>query len=115
MCLKAGKNVLCEKPLTVNAQQAKLLAEVAKDKNVFLMEAMWTRYLPISTEILSIVKGGKIGNIHRVFADVSFGDDVETKWGTESRMVNMDLAGGALLDRTFNCSDLISLNPANST
>lgn len=98
LCLLAGKNVLCEKPLSVNASQAKLLVATARRKLLFLMEAMWTRYLPLSLEVEKVVAGGRIGKVHRVMADVSFGDDVEQTWGTEHRMVNLSLAGGALLD-----------------
>ncbi|KAI9807065.1 MAG: hypothetical protein M1825_005782 [Sarcosagium campestre] len=98
LCLKAGKHVLCEKSFTVNAAQAKKLVEVAREKKLFLMEALWTRYFPLSIEIRGLIERGEIGPIHRVIADLSFGEDVEKKWGTTDRMVNMDLAGGALLD-----------------
>lgn len=101
LCLEAGKNVLCEKAFTVNAAQAKKLVETAKAKNLFLMEAVWTRYFPLSKEIRKYIEDGKLGAVHRVIADLSFGEDVENAWGTEHRMVNMDLAGGALLDRTL--------------
>ncbi len=82
----------------MNALQAEILVKTATEKGLFLMEALWTRYLPISKEVERIVAHGTIGKVHRVLADVSFGDDVEEKWGTEHRMVNMNLAGGALLD-----------------
>lgn len=101
LCLEAGKNVLCEKSFTVNAAQAKKLVESAKAKKLFLMEAVWTRYFPLSKEIRKYIEDGKLGAVHRVIADSSFGEDVENTWGTEHRMVNMDLAGGALLDRTL--------------
>lgn len=101
LCLEAGKNVLCEKAFTVNAAQAKKLVETAKAKKLFLMEAVWTRYFPLSKEIRKYIEDGKLGAVHRVIADLSFGEDVENTWGTEHRMVNMDLAGGALLDRTL--------------
>ncbi|KAF2754952.1 NAD(P)-binding protein [Pseudovirgaria hyperparasitica] len=98
LCLEAGKNVLCEKAFTTNAAQAKILAQLAKKKGLFLMEAVWTRYFPASREIREIVKSGKLGTVYRVFADVSFGQDVEKDFPPENRMVNMDLAGGVLLD-----------------
>ncbi|KAI9836247.1 MAG: hypothetical protein M1819_001584 [Sarea resinae] len=98
LCLEAGKPVLCEKAFTVNAAQAKLLCQKAKEKNVFLMEAVWTRFFPLSKQIRSLVSEGKLGTVHRVIADLSFGEDVEEKWGTKHRMTNPDLAGGALLD-----------------
>lgn len=99
LCLEAGKNVLCEKSLTVNAAQAEILVKLAKDKNLFFMEAVWTRYFPLSKELREKAKNGEIGKVTRVFADVSFGSDVEGEFGTSHRMVNLDLAGGAMLDR----------------
>ncbi|KAI9880475.1 MAG: hypothetical protein M1830_002827 [Pleopsidium flavum] len=98
LCLEAGKHVLCEKAFTVNADQAKKLVETAKAKKLFLMEAVWTRYFPLSIQIRKMITDGSIGKVHRVIADLSFGQNVEEDWSTEHRMVNMDLAGGAMLD-----------------
>ena len=102
LCLLAGKHVLCEKAFTTNAAQAKKLIETAKDKNLFLMEAVWTRFFPMSIKIRKMIQDGELGDVHRVIADTSFGENVEETWGTEHRMVNMNLAGGALLDRNFS-------------
>jgi dihydrodiol dehydrogenase / D-xylose 1-dehydrogenase (NADP) len=60
LCLEAGKNVLCEKAFTVNAAQAKKLAEKAKEKNLFLMEAVWTRYFPLSIYVREVITSGKV-------------------------------------------------------
>ncbi|PYH77141.1 NAD(P)-binding protein [Aspergillus uvarum CBS 121591] len=98
LALEAGKNVLCEKAFTVNAAQARILCETARKKNLFLMEAVWTRYFPLSVQVRELIKQGAIGEVLRVIADNSFGDPVEERWGTEHRMVNKDLAGGCLLD-----------------
>lgn len=101
LCLEAGKNVLCEKAFTVNAAQAKKLIETAKAKKLFLMEAVWTRYFPLSIKIREMVTSGVIGKVHRVTADLSFGnanEDGTLSFPNENRMVNPDLAGGALLD-----------------
>ncbi|KAL8917558.1 MAG: hypothetical protein Q9172_005798 [Xanthocarpia lactea] len=98
LCLNAGKHVLCEKAFTVNAPQAEILAKTAKEKHLFLMEAVWTRFFPLTHAITKTIMDGTIGPIHRVIADMSFGEDVENVWGTTNRMVNLDLAGGALLD-----------------
>lgn len=99
LCLEAGKNVLCEKALTVNAKQAKLLVEKAKEKNLFFMEAVWTRYFPLSIYVRELITSGKLGNIHRVLADNSIYSDPEKDFADgKHRMVNPDLAGGALLD-----------------
>ncbi|KAL8841750.1 MAG: hypothetical protein Q9170_000783 [Blastenia crenularia] len=98
LCLEAGKHVLCEKAFTTNAAQAKRLIEKAKAKKLFLMEAVWTRFFPLSIQIRKFIEDGNLGAVHRVIADNSFGDDVESTYGTYHRMVNMDLAGGCLLD-----------------
>ena len=101
LALQHGKHVLCEKAFTVNAAQAKKLVETAKAKKLFLMEAVWTRYFPLSIKIREMVKGGVIGKVHRVTADLSFGSATEDgglDFPDSSRMVNMDLAGGAMLD-----------------
>jgi predicted dehydrogenase len=101
LALEHGKNVLCEKAFTVNAEQAKKLVETAKAKKLFLMEAVWTRYFPLSIKIREMVTSGVIGKVHRVTADLSIAeakDDGSLDFPDSSRMVNMDLAGGALLD-----------------
>ena len=97
LCLEAGKNVLCEKAFTVNAKQAKILADKAKEKNLFLMEAVWTRYFPLSIYVRENITSGRIGNVQRVLADNSIGVAPES-FGDDHRMVNRELAGGALLD-----------------
>lgn len=99
LCLLAGKHVLCEKAFTTNAAQTKKLVATAKEKKLFLMEAVWTRFFPLSIKIRKMIQDGELGDVHRVIADNSFGENVEEAWGTEHRMVNMNLAGGALLDR----------------
>lgn len=98
LCLLAGKHVLCEKAFTVNAPQAEILAKTAKEKNVFLMEAVWTRFFPLTRAITKTIESGALGPVYRVIVDMSFGENVEEEWGTTNRMVNLDLAGGALLD-----------------
>lgn len=99
LCLEAGKHVLCEKAFTVNAAQAKKLIETARAKNLFLMEAVWTRYFPLSIYVREAITSGKLGAVTRLFADNSIGVDPEKAWSDgKHRMVNPDLAGGALLD-----------------
>ncbi|KZF20697.1 NADP:D-xylose dehydrogenase [Xylona heveae TC161] len=98
LCLKAGKNVLCEKPLTVNAAQTKKLVATAKQKGVFLMEAVWTRFFPATKQVQQLVTEGAIGPVRRIVADFSMHSDVEKEWKDSHRLLNMDLAGGALLD-----------------
>jgi len=90
--------VHCEKPITVNAKQARKLIETAKKNGVFLMEAVWTRVFPICKELRSMVQNRDIGDVRRVFADLSLQRDFDRDIGAKHRMTNMDLAGGALLD-----------------
>ncbi|KAH9878624.1 hypothetical protein IAQ61_001896 [Plenodomus lingam] len=99
LCLEAGKNVLCEKSFTVNAAQARKLAELARQKNLFLMEAVWTRYFPLSIYVREQISAGRIGPVARVLSDNSMALDPEINFPDgKNRMVNPDLAGGALLD-----------------
>lgn len=98
LCLEAGKNVLCEKAFTTNAPQLEALIKKAKEKNVFLMEAVWTRYFPLSIYVRDVITSGKIGPVSRTFADLSMVMLPETTFEDSHRMVNPDLAGGALLD-----------------
>lgn len=96
LALEAGKNVLCEKPFTITAAQASHLIEVAKSKNLFLMEAAWTRFFPHTKEVLQLLHVEKrIGKIRRLFADFS----LQVK--ANSRLHNPSLGGGALLDLGF--------------
>jgi predicted dehydrogenase len=94
MMLAAGKAVLCEKPITVNAPQAEDLLAVAAEHRVFLAEAMWTRTIPAVRRILELVAGDAIGEVTALSADFSFAAAV----GPEHRLRNPALGGGALLD-----------------
>lgn len=69
LCLLAGKHVLCEKAFTTNAAQTKKLIEIAKEKKLFLMEAVWTRFFPMSIQIRKMIQDGELGDVHRVIAD----------------------------------------------
>lgn len=66
LALEANKHVLCEKAFTVTAAQAKKLIDTAKAKKLFLMEAVWTRYFPLSIKIRELIKDGAIGKVYRV-------------------------------------------------
>lgn len=94
--------MLCEKPFTVNAPQLEILIKLAREKGLFLMEAVWTRFFPLSVEVREMIKRGDIGDVKKVFAWLDLAQDPEKKYADgQSRMVNPDLAGGALLDCTF--------------
>ena len=92
MCLEAGKNVLCEKAFTVNAEQAQKLFDLAKEKKLLITEAIWTRYMPSRKMINDIIESGVIGEVTAVTANLSY-----TVSHVE-RIRKPELAGGALLD-----------------
>ncbi|WP_296951390.1 Gfo/Idh/MocA family protein [uncultured Massilia sp.] len=94
LALEAGKGVLCEKPFTMNRREAEELVALARARRLFLMEAMWTRFLPALAEVRRIVDAGEIGKVTQVIADIGFKADV----GPEHRLFNPALGGGALLD-----------------
>ncbi len=93
-CLQSGKAVLCEKPITVNDSEFKKLMAVSKEKNVFLMEAMWTYFLPATKKAKQWLDEGRIGKLKVIQADFAFAMEKNM----EGRMYNPNLAGGALLD-----------------
>ncbi len=90
--LCAGKHVLCEKPMTVNAIEAAALFALAAEKGLVLTEATWTRYQPFVPLLLQKIADGAIGEVQLVTAN--FGFPLTDK----PRMTQPQLAGGALLD-----------------
>lgn len=98
LCLQHNKPILCEKAFTVNADQAKILYKIANEKRLFLMEAVWTRYFPLSIAVRKHIIDGDIGEVLRVSADLSIANIPEEEFDVSHRMVNKDLAGGCLLD-----------------
>lgn len=94
MCLRAGKAVLCEKPFALNASQARQMVRVAMAQKKFLMEAMWTRFLPIIVKVRQWLADGVIGQVRMLQANFCFRGD----WGANSRYFNPRMAGGALMD-----------------
>ncbi len=67
--INAGKAVLIEKPFTINAAEARELIDAAQVRGTFLMEAMWTRFLPHVVRIRELIKEGRLGDIRSVIAD----------------------------------------------
>lgn len=94
MALEAGKPVLCEKPLTINAREALGLIELARSRRLFLMEAMWTRYLPAVVHLCKLLAEGVLGEVRMLAAD--FG--LRFEFDRHSRLFAPELGGGALLD-----------------
>ena len=94
MCLENNISVFCEKPLTVNYQQAQEAAELAAEKDLLLLEAMWTYYLPAIKKVKEWIANDRIGEVKMIEADFGFRNEIDP----DSRLFNLDLAGGALLD-----------------
>jgi len=93
-CLHHGKHVLCEKPITINESQLIHLIDLAKEKDLFLMEALWTYYLPVIKQAKQWIHDGYIGKVRFIRAEFGF----NTHYDPENRLFNPELAGGALLD-----------------
>lgn len=94
--LESGKHVLCEKALTINAREAEELIELARERGLFLMEALWARFTPGVQRALELVSSGVFGTIHWVRADVGFPAPKDP----DSRIWAPEAGGGALLDLT---------------
>jgi len=93
-CLRGGKAVLCEKPLAVNSLQATRLFEAAEENGVFLMEALWTYFLPALRQARQWWSEGAIGEVRLVQAEMGF----RAPYDPAGRLFDPALAGGALLD-----------------
>lgn len=94
LAIEAGKAVMCEKPFTVNAQEAQQVVDAARRKGVFVMEAMWTRFFPLMARLRDLVAAGEIGDVRLIHADFGF----RAGFNPESRLFSPALAGGGLLD-----------------
>ena len=92
--LSNGKSVLCEKPMGMNLLEVDKMIALAKKNNLFLMEAMWTRFIPSIEKMLDIVKQGSLGKILFIRADFGF----KASWDPSGRVFNKALGGGSLLD-----------------
>jgi predicted dehydrogenase len=95
MALEAGCAVLCEKPLALNAEQAERLIATARRRDQFLMEAMWTRFLPVMDDVRRLVHDEQaLGDVHLLQADIG----VAQSFDPTHRLFDPALGGGALLD-----------------
>jgi predicted dehydrogenase len=94
LCMKNGKAVLCEKPITLNEKDTRYLISLAKECGVFLMEAMWTKFLPATKTVKGWLQNKLIGEVKFIRASFGFYKDFDEN----SRLFNPNLAGGALLD-----------------
>jgi predicted dehydrogenase len=93
-CLQHKIHVLCEKPMTINAEQCAKLTEESEKNKCFLMEAMWIRFLPGIQQVLSLVKEGSIGKLVSVKAAMGY----RAPKDDGNRYFNPALGGGSLLD-----------------
>ncbi len=89
-----GKAVICEKPLGINLQEVEELINLAKEKNVLLMEALWTKHLPAYKQVKNWISEGRIGEITYANFEFSF----KAQKSADSRLYDKEKAGGALLD-----------------
>lgn len=94
MALAAGKGVLCEKAFTVNRREAERVVAAARARGLFLMEAMWTRFMPALAAVRRLVDAGTIGTPTQLSADFGFVAPTDPA----HRVINHALGGGALLD-----------------
>ncbi|MDY7526563.1 MULTISPECIES: Gfo/Idh/MocA family oxidoreductase [unclassified Cryobacterium] len=94
LALNNGKHVLIEKPITLNAREAREITELAAEKGLLVLEGMWTRFLPHMRRIREIIAAGTLGDVHTLIADHT--QDLPDDPG--HRLNSMQLGGGALLD-----------------
>jgi predicted dehydrogenase len=92
--LEAGKHVLCEKPFALNAAQAREVVRVARERDRFVMEAMWSRFLPSYVALRELLDSGRIGEPLLVEADFGWRSEVDPT----NRHYDLELGGGGLLD-----------------
>ena len=94
LCLEAGKAVICEKPFTMNRRELDILVNIAREKKVFLMEAIWSRFLPSTRKVMEVKESGELGKLSDVYADFGF----RFEFDKEHRLFDPAKGGGALLD-----------------
>ena len=94
LCLEHGKACLCEKPFTLNSAQLQELIQIARKNNVFLMEALWTMFLPSIDVVKNLIDTNAIGTILSMRIDFGFA----VPYNEDSRLFSLELGGGALLD-----------------
>ncbi len=105
LCMQNGKHVICEKPMAVNDTEAAEMIACARENNVFLMEAMWTRFMPAAVRVKELIDSGAIGTVQHITANFSYRS---TNLPPEHRLVNPALAGGSLLDVGVYCLEAIT-------
>ena len=112
--LGAGKAVLCEKPFTINAGEAEVVVKEARDRGLFLMEGMWSRFFPALVKLRELLAEGAIGDPRMLQCDFGFRSGVNP----EGRLFNPALGGGGLMDvgvYTVSLASMIFGEPNRST
>lgn len=94
LLLENGIAVLCEKPLAINGRQVSAMLDAAERHQTYLMEALWTRFLPKIQRVLGLVEEGRIGKLQAVKADFGFRKDFDPT----NRVFDARQGGGSLLD-----------------
>lgn len=94
MCLLSGKAVICEKPFAMNANEVAHMIHTAKEKSLFLMEALWTRFIPATLKVKQLIDSKAIGKITSISSSFGF----VAAHDPDSRLNRHDLGGGSLLD-----------------
>lgn len=93
-CINHGKAVLCEKPFAMNIQETEEMIALSRQKKVFLMEALWTKFLPHFQYISERIESGEFGELRSIKADFGF----SAEFDKTTRLFNRSLGGGSLLD-----------------
>ena len=94
LALNHNKHVLCEKPMGVNLREESIMINKAKEKNLFMMEALWSRFLPNIIKTKELIDSGEIGDVKLLTAFFS----IKSENGPKHRHYNIDLCGGTILD-----------------
>jgi predicted dehydrogenase len=94
MSLKQGKHVLCEKAFSINAKEARAMVDLAREKNLFLMEAMWTRFFPLHVQIRELLEQEVIGTLNGITINFI----TKTPYDPKNRFFDLNLGAGVLFD-----------------
>jgi predicted dehydrogenase len=94
LCLQHHKHVLCEKPMSLNSQLSSEIMDFATKQKLFLMEGLWTRFMPFTEKIISLIVDDSIGIIKHIQADFGFA----APFNIDGRIFNKALGGGSVLD-----------------
>jgi predicted dehydrogenase len=94
LCLQHNKAVLCEKPFAMNSRQTRAMIDLAREKKVFLMEALWSKFLPQHRKLQELISEGRLGNVKSVLASFGF----KPVSPMPARLYDPLLGGGSLMD-----------------